>query len=189
MPNTKRRALPEPTPADVEDMRARLKSQSVEVDEHLAENAQRRAYASRTQEVRGTAALAGATAAEIARAEGISPQAVAKSLTAPATRLSMRDLLEQMVVVETAPDGTVTHRSFQQIALETLVRAMSANKVFTYGSAFVERPDWPTRMNAACRILDYSQPEARAPEKPGPFVEEAALETTTVRQAVRRTTG
>ncbi len=143
-----------------------------------------------TQKSRALATIAGATPSEIAKAENKSPQAIAQAVAKPAIRLALREMLDTMVVSETDSKGAVTHRTFQQVALETLILAMSAKKVYTFGSDFVERADWPTRIAAANRVLSlYETPAPIATTPETPVAEEVAeTSTTTTHRAMRRRT-
>ena len=168
-------ATPADEKAEAEKIMAGIKDKHAAFDDERALT-----ELSETQRTRALAKLAGQSVSEIASAHNISPQAVAKTIVKPAIRLALREMLNTMVVAETDRNGVETHRSFQQIAIETLVRAMEANKVFTFGCDFVERPDWPTRISAANRLLSlFELPAPIAPEKPPVAEEIAMLEQTT----------
>ena len=139
-----------------------------------------------TQKSRALATVAGVKPSEIAAAQNGSKQAVAASIAKPAVRAAVRELLGLLVVSETSADGSVTHKTFQQCALETVAEALRANRVFTFGNDFVERPDWPTRLAAADRIFAFAEPAILPPiattEKP--TIVEETVETH--RRATRR---
>ena len=137
-----------------------------------------------TQQSRALATVAGARPSEIAEAKGVLKQSVCESLAAPAVRMTLHYLVSEMLVKEFEGDQIISEKNLADFALETVANALHADRVVTFGNTFVERPDWPTRLAAASRILGYYEavPIATKP----PVVEEVAIEMTTRRATSRR---
>ena len=137
-----------------------------------------------TQQSRALATVAGATPSEIAKAQGVSKQSVSESIAAPAVRMTLHYLVSEMLVKELEDDQIISEKNLAEFALEPVANSLHADRVVTFGNTFVERPDWPTRLAAASRILGYYEavPIATKP----PVVEEVAIELTTRRATSRR---
>jgi len=98
--------------------------------------------------------------------------------------MTLHYLVSEMLVKELEDDQIISEKNLAEFALETVANALHADRVVTFGNTFVERPDWPTRLAAASRILGYYEavPIATKP----PVVEEVAIEMTTRRATSRR---
>ena len=157
-----------------------------QIDAGLADTNALIAKLTPTQQSRALATVAGATPSEIAKAQGVSKQSVSESIAAPAVRMTLHYLVSEMLVKELEGDQIISEKNLAEFALETVANALHADRVMTFGNTFVERPDWPTRLAAASRILGYYEAVPIAPPTSAPVVEELAIEETTRRETSRR---
>ena len=137
-----------------------------------------------TQQSRALATVSGVTPCEIAKAKGVLKQSVSESIAAPAVRMMLHYLVSEMLVKEFEGDQIISEKNLADFALEAVANTLHADRVVTFGNTFVERPDLPTRLAAASRILGYYEavPIATKP----PVIEEVAIKETTRRATSRR---
>lgn len=137
------------------------------------------------QKSRAIATAAGMSLGEIAKAEGVSKQAVSATLAAPVVKGALRDLCAEFTVSEYEGGVLKSRKNIVQFAVETIADALQAKRVITFGNEYVERPDWTIRLAAANRILAMHEAAPPIATKP-PVVEEVAIEETTRRATSRR---
>jgi DNA-binding CsgD family transcriptional regulator len=140
-----------------------------------------------TQLRRVLATLAGKTQSEIAAAEGVSKQAVAKTVATPRVRNTVRDLITYTYSVE-MKDGIEEKTSLVEGAIRTLYTLLEAEKAVVFGGSYAMVPDSAVRLAAALKIIELYEPpqSSRQPDATPATVEESLVEETATRRVARR---
>jgi len=152
--------------------------------EDLGAGASDLAQLTKTQQRRALAAVAGATLTEIAKAEGVSKQAVAETLDAGIVKRTISDIVRH--TTETNGE-TGKQRWLIESAVSVLGDLLLAKKPVIYGATYAMVPDNATRFATAVKILELAQmPPSPPVAKPAVSEDLAIEETTSTRRVARR---
>jgi len=139
-----------------------------------------------TQKRRALATIAGATPTAIAKAEGVSKQSVAKTLSSPAVKEGIHVALSRAVVEFTDGDRV----PLTEVALATIMKLLVARKAVVFGSNYEMVPDNAVRFQAAVKILEWAHSPAAEPmsraSSPPPAEDISIEETLSTRRVARR---